>query len=82
MELSRKETIILYTLTVLFMYMMVAMFSIFNGDEELPLSWVYHSLTDENLSLIQAWRDDFEKAIEFSREESYKIARELEENVR
>lgn len=82
MELSRKETLILYSSTLLFLYVVAAIFSIYTGQEELPLSWIYKAATDENLSLIQAWRDEFEKAIEFSREESYRIARELKENGR
>jgi len=62
--------------------MMLVIFSILSDAPQLPLEWVFHAIKDENLSFYEAWKIDFLQGMEASRETSYKIAQELEENVR
>lgn len=65
--LSLKERIFLNIAVFGLIWAGLAIFSIYNGTE-LPGTWIYEAATTENLSFIQAWRDDFEKAIEISKE--------------
>lgn len=65
--LSLKERIFLNILVLVFIWGGLAIFSIYKGTE-LPGDWIYKAATTKNLSFIQAWRDDFDKAIKISKE--------------
>lgn len=65
--LSLKERIFLNILVFCLIWAGLAIFSIYNGTE-LPGKWIYKAAATENLSFAQAWREDFDKGIEISKE--------------
>lgn len=79
--LSLKDKIYIFLISFCIFYMMLVIFSILS-DAPLPFEWVYHAVKDEELSFFEAWKINFLQEIEASRESSYRIAQELEENVR